>query len=85
MYNFKENQLNMLGYQLLQIGKNKDAIVILQLNAEVYPNSANVYDSLGEAYMIDGNKELAASNYNKSLELNPKNDNARKMLENLNK
>lgn len=85
MYNFKENQLNMLGYQLLQLGKNKDAIVILQLNAEVYPNSANVYDSLGEAYMIDGNKELAAINYNKSLELNPKNENARKMLENLNK
>ncbi len=85
MYNFKENQLNSLGYQLLQLGKTKDAIVILQLNAEVYPNSANVYDSLGEAYMIDGNKELAANNYNKSLELNPKNDNARKMLENLNK
>ncbi|MBS1551086.1 MAG: FKBP-type peptidyl-prolyl cis-trans isomerase [Bacteroidetes bacterium] len=82
-YNFKESQLNSLGYQLLQLGKTKDAIVILQLNAEVYPNSANVYDSLGEAYMIDGNRELAVQNYNKSLELNPRNDNARKMLENL--
>ena len=67
------------------MGKTKDAIEILILNSEVYPNSSNVYDSLGEAYMIDGNNELARLNYNKSLELNPGNENAKKMLENLNK
>lgn len=84
-YNFKESQLNSLGYQLLQMGKTKDAIEILILNSEAYPNSSNVYDSLGEAYMINGNNELARLNYNKSLELNPGNENAKKMLENLNK
>lgn len=84
-YNFKESQLNMLGYQLLQIGKNKDAIEILKLNIEQFPNSSNVYDSMGEACMIDGNKELAILNYKKSLELNPNNTNAVEMLEKLQK
>jgi len=84
-YNFKESQLNSLGYQLLQASKTKEAIEILKLNVEAYPNSANVYDSIGEAYMIDGNKEMAKVNYQKSLELNPKNNNAIEMLEKMQK
>lgn len=84
-YNFKESQLNSLGYTLLQAGKNKEAIEILKLNKESYPNSANVYDSLGEACMIDGNNELAIENYQKSLELDPKNTNAQKKLQQLQK
>jgi len=84
-YNFKESQLNALGYQLLQTGKNKEAIEMLKLNAETYPNSANVYDSIGEAYMIDGNIEMAKENYKKSLEVNPNNTNATQMLEKLQK
>jgi predicted negative regulator of RcsB-dependent stress response len=44
-----------------------------------------VYDSLGEAYAADGNKELAILNYKKSLELDPGNQNAKQMLEQLNK
>jgi len=55
-YNFKESQLNALGYQLLQVGKNKEAIEILKLNVISYPDSYNVYDSMGEAYMINGDK-----------------------------
>jgi tetratricopeptide (TPR) repeat protein len=82
-YNFKESQLNALGYQLLQGDKTKDAIEIFKLNVQAYPNSSNVYDSIGEAYMMDGNKEEAILNYKKSLELNPGNDNAVKMLEKL--
>ncbi|MBK8981096.1 MAG: FKBP-type peptidyl-prolyl cis-trans isomerase [Ignavibacteria bacterium] len=82
-YNFKESELNKLGYQLLQAGKNSEGVEILKLNAGVFPNSSNVYDSLGEAYMYTGNTELAAVNYRKSLELNPENENARKMLETL--
>jgi len=82
-YNFKESELNKLGYQLLQAGKNNEGVEILKLNAGVFPNSSNVYDSLGEAYMYTGNNELAVVNYKKSLELNPENDNARKMLETL--
>jgi len=82
-YNFKESQLNSLGYQLLQSGKTKDAIEIFKLNITAYPNSSNVYDSMGEAYMVDGNKELAITNFKKSLELNPGNKNAVEMLEKL--
>jgi len=82
-YNFKESQLNSLGYQLLQSGKTKDAIEIFKLNITAYPNSSNVYDSMGEAYMIDGNKELAITNFKKSLEINPGNKNAVEMLEKL--
>lgn len=84
-YNFKESQLNNLGYQLLQLGKNTEAMAILKLNAEAYPLSANVYDSYAEACMINGDKQLAIDNYKKSLELNPKNENATKMLEQLQK
>jgi tetratricopeptide (TPR) repeat protein len=72
-YNFDEDQLNILGYTLIRANRFKEAIRILQLNVEAYPQSSNVYDSLGEAYMNDGNKPLAIANYQKSLQLNPKN------------
>jgi hypothetical protein len=82
-YNFKESQLNSLGYELLQGGRTKDAIEIFKLNVEQFPESFNVYDSLGEGYMADGNTKLAVKNYEKSLELNPNNENGKKMLEKL--
>ena len=75
-YDFSETELNRLGYQLLQAKKVSDAIEIFKLNVEMFPQSANAYDSLGEAYMTSGNKELAIANYKKSLELDPKNTNA---------
>ena len=50
---------------------------------EVYPDAFNPYDSLGEAYMADGQNELARTNYEKSLELNPDNTNAAQMLQKL--
>lgn len=84
-YNFKENELNNLGYKLLKEGKTKDAIEILKLNIESFPDSWNVYDSMGEACMMSGDKELAITNYKKSLELNPANKNAEMMLKQLNK
>jgi len=83
-YNFDEDELNSLGYRLLNAKKFNDAIRILQLNAEAYPQSSNVYDSLGEAYMDDGDKPQAIANYQKSLQLNPKNGGAVKMLQRLN-
>ncbi|MBL7959742.1 FKBP-type peptidyl-prolyl cis-trans isomerase [bacterium] len=84
-YNFKESQLNMLGYQLMQAGKTAEAIEIFKLNVESYPQSANVYDSLGEACLIGGKKELAKINYKKAVELNPKNVNAIEILKTLEK
>ncbi len=80
-YNMKESQLNTLGYELLQSGLSEQAIKILKLNVEAYPESANVYDSLAEAYLMDGKKEDAIKNYEKSLELNPDNGNAKEKLE----
>jgi CubicO group peptidase (beta-lactamase class C family) len=82
-YDFSENQLNRLGYRLMQEGKLKEAIRILQLNVEAYPQSGNVYDSLGEAYMKNGDKQLAIENYEKSLKLDPGNANAVEMLKKL--
>ena len=68
-YNFVENELNSLGYQLLGIKKIKEAIEIFKLNVEEYPEVSNPYDSLGEAYMISGDKVLSDKYYAKSLEL----------------
>lgn len=82
-YNFAETELNVLGYRLLQANKFAEAVEIFKLNVEVHPQSANAYDSLGEAYMRHGNKELAIANYKKSLELNPKNTNATAKLASL--
>ncbi|HKP35294.1 MAG TPA: serine hydrolase, partial [Pyrinomonadaceae bacterium] len=62
-YNFAEAELNALGYRLLQANKLAEAVEILKLNVEIYPQSANAYDSLAEAYMRYGNKELAIVNY----------------------
>ena len=83
-YNFDEDELNGLGYRLIQGKKYKEAIRIFQLNSKAYPQSSNVYDSLGEAYMDDGDKPRAIANYQKSLALNPKNGNAVVMLQKLN-
>ena len=84
-YNFDEDELNTLGYQLIQGKKLAEAIRIFQLNVEAYPQSSNVYDSLGEAYMDDGKKTEAILNYKRSLAMNPKNRNAVSMLQKLNR
>lgn len=75
-YDFAETELNTLGYQLLGKKRTQDAIEILKLNVEMFPQSANPYDSLGETYLADGQKDLALANYKKAAELDPKNSNA---------
>jgi imidazolonepropionase-like amidohydrolase len=75
-YDFSEEQLNNFGYYLIGMKKFKDAIAILKLNVELFPKSANVYDSLGEAYLDNGEKEVAVQNYEKSLQIDPGNTNA---------
>ncbi|MCB1025739.1 MAG: serine hydrolase [Acidobacteria bacterium] len=82
-YDFSIDQLNMLGYQLLGRNKAKDAIEVFKLNVEMFPNESNPYDSLGEAYLKDGNKELALTNYKKAVELDPKNSAAREVVNRL--
>jgi len=82
-YNFDEGELNTLGYQLIRARKLKEAIRVFQLNIEVYPRSSNAYDSLAEGYMDDGDKVRAIANYEKALQLNPKNGNSAGMLQKL--
>lgn len=66
---FSEDIVNVLGYEHLQSGDAKGAIEILKLNASAYPNSPNVYDSLSDAYLADGENELARENAQKALDL----------------
>ncbi len=82
-YEFDETTLNQLGYQVLSQGKTEDAIEVFKLNVQEYPKGWNCYDSLGEAYMKAGQKELAIQNYSKSIELNPDNKNGVDMLKKL--
>ncbi len=77
------DDLNSLGYVIMMDDKIPDALRVLQANVALYPNNANAYDSLGEAYMKSGNNQQAIENYRKSLQLDPKNDNAIKMLKKL--
>jgi len=82
----QEAFLNGLGYRLLYFsGTPAAALDIFNLNMSIHPASSNAYDSLGEAYLAAGNNDLAVINYKKSLELDPKNDNARKILERIEK
>jgi len=78
-----ENRLNSLGYNFLREKKYAEAIAVFKLNVELYPQSWNVYDSLAEAYMMNGDKELAIENYEKSLAINPNNVNGAQMLKKL--
>jgi pimeloyl-ACP methyl ester carboxylesterase len=82
---FGEQKLNQAAYGYLRDGKVKEAIELFKLNVMAYPDSWNTYDSLAEAYLADGNKELAIFYYEKSLKLNPGNGNAANQLKDLKK
>ena len=69
---FNEMVINRVGYQLMNARRFKEAIAVLKFNVDAYPQSANVYDSLAEAYLTSGDKELAIAFYKKALEAIPK-------------
>lgn len=75
-----EAMVNQLGYQSLQAGKADEAIAIFKRNVERYPDSANVYDSLAEAYETTGKLELATPLYEKASTLGQKNNDANAAL-----
>jgi pimeloyl-ACP methyl ester carboxylesterase len=68
---FPEGVMNLMGYDRLQAGKNKEANELFKLNIEAYPNSANAYDSLGDGYLADGQNDQALQAAQKALELLP--------------
>ena len=78
-----ESEINTLGYRLLSRQQVKEAIEVLKLNVEAYPQSANVYDSLGEAYLLSGDKAKAIENYRRALAIDPTMENAKQVLKQL--
>ena len=79
-YYFKEEEFNTLGYLFLNHENVKEAVEVFKINVEEYPDSWNVYDSLGEAYLVAGKLDKARKLYKKSMVLNPENENGEKML-----
>jgi glyoxylase-like metal-dependent hydrolase (beta-lactamase superfamily II) len=82
-YYFNERQFNAVGYRFLSMGRTDEAITVFKMNVELFPKAWNVYDSLAEAYAARGETRLAVQNYERSLELNPDNQNAKDRLKNL--
>lgn len=79
-YDANEDEINELGYDLLNLNNVKAALEVFKINVELHEDSPNAYDSLGEAYYLTGNLKRALENYQKSLELNSKNRNAQNMI-----
>jgi hypothetical protein len=72
--------MNRLGYVYLRKGEISAALQLFRLNVNLFPQSYNVYDSYGESLMVNDQIELAIENYKKSLELNPNNQNAERVI-----
>ena len=66
---FPETIVNLMGYEHLQAGDTKGAVEIMKLNVTAFPESPNAYDSLSDAYLADGQKDLARQNASKAIEL----------------
>jgi len=79
-YDISEGALNDYGYGLMNGKKTNEAVEIFKLIVKEFPNSANAWDSFAEANMLAGNKDIAIKYYEKSIELNPRNYGAMKML-----
>lgn len=84
VYDLSESELNTLGYEVLYgMRRIDDAISVFELNTRMYPSSSNVFDSLGEAMMVKGDKQSAIRNFKKALELDPSNQNSAMQLKKL--
>jgi len=80
---FSEPTMNQLAYSYLAQNRSDMAIELFTLIVKEYPQSWNAFDSLGEAYLKAGKKDLAIANYKKSVELNPNNKAGIEELKNL--
>ena len=75
-----EAELNALGYRYLRSGRMAEALAVFEINAEAFPRSWNVWDSLAEAHLAREEQDKAEEFYKKSVELNPENQNGRRQL-----
>jgi CubicO group peptidase (beta-lactamase class C family) len=82
-YDLNEADINQMGYNLIDVGKIKEAIALMNINVIQFPRSANAWNSRGEAYMRNGEKAQAIRDYKKSLELDPFSMNAIRKLNKL--
>ncbi|TCK56671.1 CubicO group peptidase (beta-lactamase class C family) [Flavobacterium sp. 90] len=82
-YNASERDFNRLGYQFLRLKKSDNALETFHAATLIFPKSWNIYDSYGEALLQTGKKEDAIKMYQKSVELNPDNENGKKVLNSL--
>ena len=78
-----EAALNDQGYKLIQLQRLDDALKVFTLNTQLFPNAWNTWDSLADAYMKKGEKQIAIGYFKKSLQLNPQNGYAKEMVETL--
>ncbi|HEX4440317.1 MAG TPA: tetratricopeptide repeat protein [Thermoanaerobaculia bacterium] len=78
-----ETQVNRVGYWLLAKKRTKEAIAVFERNTSAHPDSWNAWDSLGEAYAADGQRDQAIAAYEKSVSLNPESANGREALKRL--
>lgn len=78
-----EGALNAVAYRVLEAGGLEGAITLFELNAQQHPESWNVWDSLAEGYARSGDRAKAIEFYEKSLQLNPQNDNAKTKISEL--
>ncbi len=82
-FELPENEINDWGYKLIKQKRMADALEIFMLNVYLYPSSANAFDSLGEIYAELENIPLAIKNYERSVKLDPQNNNALQALKRL--
>lgn len=79
----KNDFLNNIGYAFFKEKSVDNAIIVFQENAKLFPDNSNTWDSLGEAYFINGDKENALKSYRKALALDPNSESAKTMIQKL--
>jgi tetratricopeptide (TPR) repeat protein len=82
-YKLDEYDINMLGYDYLYTGETEIAVNIFKKIIDLFPESSNAYDSYAEGLFKNGQYELAIENYNRSMEIDPSNSNAKLMLDSI--
>ena len=77
----QQYKFNRIGYKLMRDKNYEDAIAVFEMNTILHPTKHNVYDSLGQAYLVSGDSIKAYENYKKTLALNNGNRRAQKYID----